>query len=1311
MAAYTTGGSGQWSQEFKAKTLKTSDERFLIWSSNEGLMQSDVTGENITTLLPKEELGDFFVTDITWFENLLYIVANSTLRIYNRDSRSLHKATELGFVGGVAVDWIGRRLYWSNPMQQVINRGWLNGTQLEPLYFTASAREIKIDALRGTIYYSTGTAIEGRRLNDNTRKRPKKYYIVPPYEGKQVTGLTLDLDDQRIYWIVKSSLGSNLFSAKLYDMVPSEGEIEKIDTKLEDRSLSGPLTHFSDRLVWRQDDKTIVVGDVDGRNLAYFTNEKLTGLTCLTVIDKTHHAHPNISGHTINVIPDQIPVASIQIIGTYKFFNITWDRVENVNYGDVFYEIKIKLPKIPDINAEQTDNIFQFPANTLQPWTPLDIFIKAFTFWGSSTISKASLQSPPGLPSQPTNPRVYTRHLSYPFKDTLSITAIFRWSLPDHPNGIILGYKVRCYEYNADGQMFLRENKTVTGMEQEFGDLKKDDRYLFEVITYNEVGEGNSSEAVYVETVHERPIPKVFVSTQEEILEVDLDQQQSNMVQSTRNSVVAFVHIAHEQKLFWFDDNNDLVSYHVEKRLKTKLISTTSAVKCMTIDWIERVIYWSQIDDNKGVIYSLNLNQAENASPRGDQNLVQRFHDVQNVISDLVVSPFDRKIFWIENHKNLSDESGIYYRSLDSEDTKMLFEDGEECMNKTSTTISPIPGSLLFATSPINPPSNDNTQHQSSLIFEMNNQFSHQFVATYLETKECMELGTIVPAEETNLAKDSNKLYWIHGGMVYAREDATGKVISLQVPQKTNKVLAFYQQRYPKKQCLIPQHADYAISIKKSTDTTLTLNLPPPELPLLCGLNRIPIKYTIQYTDVRFVNKSTCTCCNDDCHSINSFAQLVTLENLKPFTNYFIQVAMSSVFDKSDSTPFIASENFMTEAGKPSLPRNLSALPLSFNEILVTWLEPETFNSPLVTYEIHWQQENMVEHIRNKQQQLLQAQNKSDVDEVVTAIIRVLPNQSYSIFVRAYSTNHTFSESETIQVVSYPEPQPIRLNNTTSTSMIIAWSPPENVSSFAIQFIKQDSSELLNVTNFLVQDDANNRFYQVDSLEPKTKYIFSLMLTYVSSNRTYHWSPQQKIEFETDGDVPSTPERPIVEYVTENVIKVIWNASKDNGAPITEYMLESMRVGNAAEFSKEKETRNRRSVGDTNDITQDHNEIDLEDVQTEIPNEVDEKPEEKWTVRYRGALLHWIVTDLKPIDQYIFRVKAINSYGASAYSPISEFLNSTFKHTLDEAKSERSSLWLVMISIPISVILLGIFLVCSILSKLKLIRLMVEIKF
>lgn len=96
-----------------------------MWSSNEGILRSDVTGENIDTLINKaclkESENEFHIVDISWYKDVLYIVGNnSALYRYNVSN---HQKTKLNIhsVGSVAVDWISKKLYWANPKQQIVN--------------------------------------------------------------------------------------------------------------------------------------------------------------------------------------------------------------------------------------------------------------------------------------------------------------------------------------------------------------------------------------------------------------------------------------------------------------------------------------------------------------------------------------------------------------------------------------------------------------------------------------------------------------------------------------------------------------------------------------------------------------------------------------------------------------------------------------------------------------------------------------------------------------------------------------------------------------------------------------------------------------------------------------------------------------------------------------------------------------------------------------------------------------------------------------------------------------------------------------
>lgn len=50
VAAYTSTGEGPWSTEFRGKTLHRNAS--LLWSNNEGLLLSDITGYRVTKIEP-----------------------------------------------------------------------------------------------------------------------------------------------------------------------------------------------------------------------------------------------------------------------------------------------------------------------------------------------------------------------------------------------------------------------------------------------------------------------------------------------------------------------------------------------------------------------------------------------------------------------------------------------------------------------------------------------------------------------------------------------------------------------------------------------------------------------------------------------------------------------------------------------------------------------------------------------------------------------------------------------------------------------------------------------------------------------------------------------------------------------------------------------------------------------------------------------------------------------------------------------------------------------------------------------------------
>lgn len=123
-AAYTSSGTGPWSKEFRGKTLRRpvyDKYPAIIWSASEGVLTSDVTGENVQSLIHKSRMKDYVITDIAWYRNQLYLVSNTShIYWYNMTNHRSGRMSDIDSVGSVAVDWIGRKLYWSNPKQQLV---------------------------------------------------------------------------------------------------------------------------------------------------------------------------------------------------------------------------------------------------------------------------------------------------------------------------------------------------------------------------------------------------------------------------------------------------------------------------------------------------------------------------------------------------------------------------------------------------------------------------------------------------------------------------------------------------------------------------------------------------------------------------------------------------------------------------------------------------------------------------------------------------------------------------------------------------------------------------------------------------------------------------------------------------------------------------------------------------------------------------------------------------------------------------------------------------------------------------------------
>lgn len=193
----------------------------LLWASGSGIYDTDVLGDNVQQLVSAEQWsvgsGRYtpYVSSVAWHtgKSLYYALSNGSVFYYNAEG-SVPKITQvrgISYAQSIAYDYIGQKLYWSNPKRQMVLRCSVGGCdnsadKMEWLRIVTMAKEIAIDSLKGTLVWNTGHSLEASKLNGY---HPIVLYQTGLFSGVQIMGFTLDGSDH-VYFVTRSSSGSVL---------------------------------------------------------------------------------------------------------------------------------------------------------------------------------------------------------------------------------------------------------------------------------------------------------------------------------------------------------------------------------------------------------------------------------------------------------------------------------------------------------------------------------------------------------------------------------------------------------------------------------------------------------------------------------------------------------------------------------------------------------------------------------------------------------------------------------------------------------------------------------------------------------------------------------------------------------------------------------------------------------------------------------------------------------------------------------------------------------------------------------------------
>ncbi|XP_045769581.1 proto-oncogene tyrosine-protein kinase ROS isoform X2 [Maniola jurtina] len=1223
VAAVTESGSGPWSSEFIGKTLTSSPttlQSTLLWSGPDGLLQTDLTGDNLQTLIHRTFLKNVYITDISWYRDKLYLVTNaSTVMWYNTTSHETGVMPNMDNVGSLAVDWVGKKIYWSNPKQQLITRGNFDGGNREPVPIVTVAKELTIDSLGAYIYWNTGHAVEASRLNGENKII---YYPAQLFSGKQVMGLTADLENKWLYWLVRSYDGSELHRAPTADQI-SAGVNEvsgSLVTRLSGTATLGPLCYFSGRLVWVQDSSRAVVSDLAGK----YTAELLPRVHVIAVRDPTLHK----DSESIIAIPETINASTISVEGEWDKFNVTWAPAArvNLNTSRVYYDVSLQFEGQHKIERTVDVAWVEVSSRSVAPYSSMEVTVRAHTQWGGGAIARASLRTPQDAPAAPRAPRVYVQ----PAHSGGPLTATFRWEAPSRSNGVVRGYEAQCWAVGVRSapvkpSACAEARLSPLHTQLMLRDLAPASTYFFQVRAFTDAGYGQYSKLVSALSDEINPIPKVIISSQESIKIVDLDSGESELIPKSNGIPIDFVVSIEENIAYWANNLEEIFSSRINGSGNFKLTSINGTATSICVDWVSRSVYWAQIEITSTefyVMYRADLG-IPNTRPHITRVLVRK-----QPIHSLQIAPMLRSLYWYEesNHKGLGTLMTAY---VDGSNIRPFFNNSEEDISMSDF--------LDECNCPQNP------QVTKSFVLDMTNNnvdlywvdpWANHIVGSDMNGCVCK---VIVNATEKrkygfppmSITVDSKYIYWYNSTekIIFY----TNKVKKDKIEQVKSsfgyKIMALdpENQPYPPRRCLLPSSQRLVPHVLSHSANSVTLKLPLVGKPFECEKQQYEMaaaEYTIFYR-LHMKNDST-VCDKESCPYITTTNTVVALNELKPFTNYTVMLEVTNYYAKLHEIKPILGEPFIiqTAAEAPTAPKDVTVIVLSPVLAQVEWTP-----DPGLYYELHWSTDNslsVAQKIKEHNTVLVPGGRRANMT-------RLSPATAYTVWVRARSRHSAVgADSAPQRLRTFPPPAPLALRDATAYTLSVIWPPPTSykLHKYAVEYTELSSA----ADEWTACEQSDSAEWLASGLRPRTRYRFRVHLQYVEHAPPYYWPHDDRFTYETLGDVPGPPGALHVEAVGERMMRARWSEPEARGAPIEAYRVWG-RPHHRINYVDENMTKNISEMLPAN-----------------LPSDIDDEMKlrivrEGLELLYSGNETYWLISEGAVSEGYVARVQARNSYG------------------------------------------------------------------
>ncbi|XP_042893267.1 proto-oncogene tyrosine-protein kinase ROS-like [Penaeus japonicus] len=1092
--AYSLGGKGPWSREFRGRTLDaTQDAPQLVWATEDKIVMSNLVGSESSVLVSQETLqaklkGEKIV-DLAFFrDTLVMAVSNQSVVLMNMSASTFAEVPNTHGVLSVSVDWLTQRLFWANPHRQMIGWSSLQGTSQGPLNVVTAAREVRVDALHGRLFWTTPHALLVSSLAGRNVTTIHQEGI---FSGKQVYGLTVDTFGARIWWIVRDAEGCKLFGASM------QNKVVKFPTKaLPQPVMLGPMWYLSERLLWLGEDGDLVVSDTSLNNSAALHTSSLGVLHFTVILPDLQPMPANVLEP--HVIPGQIDETSVLVEGTWEEFVLKWAPITNINYGNLLYEVIIDNGVSKKAILTRNNSIPY--EEKLPPYSPLKMSVRGITDWSVGTRLIKTIRTPASLPGPPQDLRTFVQKV----QDTVAIIHL-RWSAPEKPNGEITSYAVIYCAGESEGNC---KSVSVEGSQNQVmvENLSSDQVYRFKVAAVNEIGKGPYSSEVTEGLQQHIPTPSLIVVAGEALMKLDADLQEEREILSENSRVQWVSALLSNSSFAWMDMNSDVYITHLTTNYTERLLRLGGQGVGLAADWVGEIIVWAERQSVGSREINIQMLEIEYKTKK---SLVKI--NLSDPIKKFLLSLATSQVLILHESYRGSKLSIVSLTYSTVMQDVFSQERNYECTCSKNPSL--VGGVALDTTNLTHP----------ALYFVAGGSTSEIPKTTVVYKTDlhgCDCEPVFVPEDFgygpcVEIAVDFAHLYCYVGvnqTLLWLPKTGTVSAESLHAQYLYNATslipLDLATQPMPEPDCLITSNYTSLPELAGSQETAIAIKLKVPEVKEdVCGsLPLPPVMYTIYYAPVSHSDEGSCAMDVKNCRQRRSTNNVITVDGLQPFTRYVFRASIETVYNNRLGIVSLASPSaiFKTKAKAPESVGKITAEALSPEEIDVSF-EAEADQ----LYEIHWQGETSSSGpLRFHVNATGRFQKK---------ITKLSPNTKYEVWVRVYSKDKLlYTDSPRVAVITLPELPYLKLENATARALSVSWTSPSDhsVLRHVIEYIPRGQTLWKHLS--MVQTSPGHKYFaNITELVPATSYLLRLRVIYNNTLHSFTWPRKPLFNFTT----------------------------------------------------------------------------------------------------------------------------------------------------------------------------------------------------